>query len=97
MAYVDDRKWVRSPNLAVKSTDDERSIYVLVLNQSTTAPHVLEGPAAATWNCLDGVRTTSEIVHELALAHNVAAETIAPDVAAFLEELTSWGLLSSAD
>ncbi|NQX28007.1 PqqD family protein [Microbacteriaceae bacterium VKM Ac-2854] len=81
----------------MKSTDDERSVYVLVLNQATTAPHVLEGPAAATWNCVDGVRTTADIVRELAVAHDVAEETIAADVSAFLEELTSWGILSTAD
>jgi hypothetical protein len=47
----------------------------------------LVGTSREIWNCIDGQRTMAAIVDELAGRHQAAKETVAGDVARFVDEL----------
>jgi hypothetical protein len=68
-------------------------VVVLDLDHLDLAPYVFEGSAAVIWTCLDGDRTESEIVSDLAEAYEVEASVVAPDVRQFVDRLRDLGLV----
>lgn len=57
----------------------------------------LTGTAAAAWRKIDGTRDRAALIADLAAEFGQAADTVAPDVDAFLEQLTAAGLIDGAD
>ena len=70
----------------------ERAV-VVDLDHLDLPPFVFEGTAAQVWACVDGDRTESEIVTDLAEAYEVAPEVVEPDVRAFVERLRNLALI----
>ena len=68
-------------------------VVVLDLDHPERAPYVFEGSAAQVWACVDGDRTVSEIVTDLAEAFEAPAEVIAVDVRQFVDRLRDLGLI----
>ena len=66
---------------------------VLDLDHLDRAPYVFEGSAAQVWACVDGDRTESEIVSDLADAFEVSVDTVAADVRQFVDRLADLGLI----
>jgi len=63
--------------------DDE----VVVMRLSDGDMFSLVGTSREIWNCIDGQRTVAAIVADLAGKHQAPRETVAADVARFVEEL----------
>jgi hypothetical protein len=87
----DDAVWRRVEHAAY--VDSGERVVVLDLDHLDLPPYVFEGSAAAVWACLDGDRTESEIVSELAEAHQVEAAEVAVDVRQFVDRLRTLGLV----
>jgi hypothetical protein len=68
-------------------------VVVLDLDHLDLPPYVFEGSAAQVWACLDGDRTESEIVADLAEAYEVPAEVVAGDLRQFVDRLRALGLI----
>jgi hypothetical protein len=72
-------------------------VVVLDLDHLDLPPYVFEGSAAQVWSCLDGQRTETEVVTDLADAYEVSAEVVAGDVRAFVDRLRDLGLIVTGD
>ena len=73
--------------------DSGERVVVLDLDHLDRPPYVFEGTAASVWGCLDGDRTESEIVEDLAEAYGVEATVVAVDVRQFVDRLRDLGLV----
>ncbi len=73
--------------------DSGERVVVLDLDHLDLPPYVFEGTAAEIWACLDGDRTESEIIDELAEAYQVEAAVVAVDVRQFVDRLRDLGLV----
>jgi hypothetical protein len=83
--------WRRAPSTAYVEADAH--VVVLDLDHLDRAPYVFEGTAAEVWACVDGDRTESEIVADLAEAFEVPVEVVAVDVRQFVDRLADLGLI----
>ena len=54
----------------------------------------LEGTSLAVWRLIDGSRSEAGIVSAIAAEYEVSIAQVAPDVGAFLGELSGLGLIS---
>jgi hypothetical protein len=72
-------------------------VVVLDLDHLDLPPYVFEGSAAQVWACLDGERTETEVVTDLADAYEVSAELVAGDVRSFVDRLRDLGLVVTGD
>jgi len=68
-------------------------VVVVDLDHLDLPPYVFEGSAAQVWACVDGERTETEIVTDLADAYEVPAEVVAGDVRQFVDRLRDLGLI----
>jgi hypothetical protein len=91
----DVRVWRRSGSAAYVESDER--VVVLDLDHLDLQPYVFEGSAAQVWACLDGDRSESEIVHDLAEAYDVPPEVVLGDVRQFIDRLRDLGLIVSDD
>ena len=66
---------------------------VVDLDHLDLPPYVFEDSAAQVWACVDGDRTVTEIVTDLAEAYEVPPEAVAPDVRAFVDRLRDLALI----
>jgi hypothetical protein len=73
--------------------DSGERVVVVDLDHLDLPPYVFEGSAAVVWTCLDGDRTESEIVSDLAEAYQVEAAVVAVDVRQFVDRLRTLGLV----
>lgn len=92
-----ERVWHVSTDVAcVRSPDGDR---VAVLHLEQDVPVILIGTAASVWNALDGIRTETEVIEELARDYDTDASAILGDVMALVHSLGSRGMitLSSSD
>ena len=87
--------WRRAPSTAYVESDQR--VVVLDLDHLDLAPYVFEGTASQIWACIDGDRTESEMVADLAEAFEVTADVVAPDVREFLDRLVDLGLIVADD
>jgi hypothetical protein len=86
--HADTTAYVESPERVV----------VLDLDHLDIPPYVFEGSAAQVWMCVDGDRTETEIVDDLAEAYDVPVDVVTPDVRDFVDRLRELRLIvSSAD
>ena len=89
-----ERVWRISADVAcVRSPDGGR---VAVLNLEQDVPVILVGTAASVWNALDGTRTETELIEDLARAYGTDASSIRGDVVGLIHELSSSGLITRA-
>jgi hypothetical protein len=83
--------WRRATSAAYVESPER--VVVLDLDHLDRSPVVFEGSAAQVWACVDGDRTESEIVSDLAEAFEVPAEEVAADVRQFVDRLHDLGLI----
>ncbi len=83
--------WERVEHVAY--VDSAEHVAVLDLDHLDLPPYLFEGTAAVVWACLDGDRTESEIISDLAEAYEVEAAVVAGDVRQFVDRLQSLGLV----
>ena len=83
--------WRRAAATAYVETPER--VVVLDLDHLDRSPYVFEGSAAQVWACIDGDRTESEIVRDLAEAFQAPAEVVAADVRQFVARLRDLGLI----
>ena len=87
----DQTVWRRGEHAAY--VDSGERVVVVDLDHLDLPPYVFEGSAAVVWTCLDGDRTESEIVSDLAEAYQVEAAVVAVDVRQFVDRLRTLGLV----
>ena len=83
--------WRRATSTAYVETPDR--VVVLDLDHLDRSPYVFEGSAAQVWACVDGDRTETQIVTDLAEAFEVPADAVAADVRTFVDRLRDLGLI----
>ena len=83
--------WRRATSTAY--VESPHRVVVLDLSNLDRAPYVFEGSAAQVWACVDGDRTESEIVTDLAEAFEAPVEVVAADVREFVDRLRDLGLI----
>jgi coenzyme PQQ biosynthesis protein PqqD len=79
----------RAPDVRYRAIDDE----TVVIRQEAAEALVLNEVAGRLLDLIDGRRTVAAIVAELQNEYDVAPETLAADVAAYLTELLESRLL----
>ena len=89
-----ERVWRVSADVACVQSPDGGRVAVLHLEQDV--PVILVGTAASVWNALDGTRTETELIEELARAYGTDASAIREDVVGLIHELSSSGLITRA-
>lgn len=83
--------WRHSAQVA--SVDDgERVVLLDVARAHKSQPQLLTGPSAAVWRAIDGIRSTHEIIAEVAPAFGSNQEDLGGDVRDFLQLLSLTGL-----
>jgi hypothetical protein len=87
--------WRRATSAAYVESPER--VVVLDLDHLDLPPYVFEGAAAQIWACVDGDRTETEIVTDLAEAFEAPAEVVAPDVRQFVDRLRELGLIVGDD
>ena len=83
--------WRRASSTAYVESPER--VAVLDLDHPDHAPYVFEGSAAQVWACIDGDRTESEIVTDLAEAFEAPVEVVTADVRQFVDGLLGLGLI----
>jgi len=83
--------WQRATSAAY--VDSPERAVVVDLDHLDLPPYVFEDSAAEIWARVDGGRSENEIVSDLALAYDVPAEVVAPDVHRFVDRLRGLGLI----
>ena len=78
---------------AAAYVESAERVVVVDLDHLDLSPYVFEGSAAQVWLCVDGDRTETEIVMDLADAYDVATEVVTPDVREFVDRLRDLGLI----
>lgn len=89
-----DRVWRISADVACVRSPDGGRVAVLHLEQDV--PVILAGTAASIWNGLDGTRTETELIEELARDYGTDASAIHEDVMGLIHDLSSNGLITRA-
>jgi Coenzyme PQQ synthesis protein D (PqqD) len=87
--------WRRAASAAYVESPDR--VVVLDLDHPDRTPYVFEGSAAQVWACVDGARTVSEIVTDLAEAFEAPVDVVAADVRQFVDRLRDLGLIVALD
>ena len=89
-----ERVWRISADVAcVQSPDGGR---VALLNLEQDVPVILVGTAASVWNALDGTRTESELIEDLARDYGTDASAIRGDVIGLIDSLSTGGMITRA-
>jgi len=83
--------YAHSEDVAVVGEGDR--VIVLDLNRLDRCPEALVGTAARIWQAIDGERDEAQLVAELADQFDTSPERIAADVATFLSQLVTLGLV----
>ncbi len=95
-AEVGSAVWQHAPAAAyVESPPGSgQRVVVIDLDHLDLPPYVFEGSAAQVWMCVDGDRTETEIVTDLAEAYDVPVAVVTPDVRHFVDRLRDLGLIT---
>ena len=86
--------WRVSADVACVQSPDGGRVAVLHLEQDV--PVILVGTAASVWNALDGTRTETELIEDLARDYGTDASAIHGDVMGLIHDLSSSGLITRA-
>ena len=84
--------WRVSADVACVRSPDGGRVAVLHLEQDV--PVILAGTAESVWSALDGTRTETELIEELARAYGTDASAIHGDVMGLIQDLSSNGLIT---
>src|SRR6185312_12928750 len=87
--------WRRATGTAY--VESAERVVVLDLDHPDLPPYVFEGSAARIWGCVDGDRTETQVVTDVAEAFGAAADVVAPDVRQFVDRLRELGLIVGDD
>ena len=87
-----DRVWRVSSGVAFVQSPDGGRVALLHLEQDV--PVILAGTAASIWNALDGTKTETELVEELAGAYGSEASAIHADVIGLIRSLSNSGMIT---
>jgi len=85
--------WRRATTAAYVESPER--VVVLDLDHPDRAPYVFEGSAAQVWACVDGDRTVTQVVTDLAEAFAAPFDLVAVDVRQFVDRLRDLGLIVS--
>jgi hypothetical protein len=91
-AAVGSDVWQHATGAAYVESPDR--VVVVDLDHLDLPPYVFEGSAAQVWLCVDGDRSETEIVSDLAEAYGVPLEVATPDVRHFVDRLRDLGLIT---
>ena len=83
--------WRRATSTAY--VESAERVVVLDLDHLDLPPYVFEGSAALIWGRVDGERTETGIVTDLAETFQASAEVVAADVRQFVDHLRELGLV----
>lgn len=86
--------WRVGADVAFVQSPDGGRVAVLHLQQDV--PIILTDTAASVWNGLDGTRTETELIEELARDYSTDASAIHGDVMALIRDLSTSGLITSS-
>ncbi|MCB5293371.1 PqqD family protein [Arthrobacter sp. SO3] len=89
-----EKVWRVSAVVACVQSPDGGRVAVLHLDQDV--PVILVGTAASVWNRLDGTRTETELIEELASEYATEASAIHGDVMGLIRDLSSSGMITSS-
>ena len=89
-----ERVWRVSDDVAFVQNPDGGRVAILHLEQDV--PVILAGTAASVWNKLDGTRTESELIEDLAREYATEASAIGADVMGLLRSLSSSGMITAS-
>ncbi|MDR7083158.1 pyrroloquinoline quinone biosynthesis protein D [Arthrobacter ginsengisoli] len=89
-----ERVWRVSADVACVRSPDGGRVAALHLEQDV--PFILVGTAASVWNSLDGTRTETELIEELARDYGTDASAINADVKGLIHSLSTSGLITSS-
>jgi hypothetical protein len=78
---------------AAAYVESAERVVVVDLDHLDLPPYVFEGSAAQIWLSVDGDRTETEIVTDLAEAYDVPTEVVTPDLRQFVDRLRDLGLV----
>jgi hypothetical protein len=87
--------WKRGGLVAEVRTHTQNRVALLHLD--ATQPVVLEGPAAAIWNLIDGQRTEQSMLAELEASFEDQSGQMQAQVEHFLASLEAQRLIEAAD
>lgn len=73
--------------------DSEDRVVLLDLSASVDEPRILSDSGSSIWRSIDGKRDDAAIVDAIAAAYGLEPDEVRADVYAFLEELSSLGLV----
>lgn len=82
-------RWRARGGVAAAELDGEVAVY----DPETELLHLLDAPAAAVWQRLDGQATLAEVAAELAVRAAARADVVEHDVADLLHRLHDLGLV----
>ena len=85
------RVWERAPEALWRRSGDRR----ILMGASTENVVVLEGTGGPIWDALEQPASEDDLVAELSDRFGVGAEDVRREVASFLTELRSVGLVAS--
>ena len=86
--------WRVSADVAFVQSPDGGRVAVLHLEQDV--PIILAGTAASVWNGLDGTRTETELIEDLARDYGTDASAIHGDVMSMIHSLSGSGIITSS-
>ena len=86
--------WHRSDNIAQVCTEPRARVALLHLD--ATQPVVLEGPAAAIWDLIDGQRSEQDIFAELVATFEDPSGLMQSQVESFLASLEAQRLIEAS-
>ena len=87
-----ERVWRVSADVACVQSHDGGRVAVLHLEQDV--PIILEGTAASVWISIDGTRTETELIEDLARDYGTDASAIHGDVMSMIHSLSASSLIT---
>lgn len=91
-------RYIRSSSVVSRVIAEETLIVPIRRGVGDLASiYSLNSVASAIWNSLSEPRSKNEIVHSLVREFDAAAETVIPDVEAFLVEMSAAGLVGTTE
>lgn len=84
-------RWRR--RAAVVSVGDSGRTALIDLDDAAHPPRILNGPAAAVWQAVDGERDLTTLCERVAEEFGMTGDEVHRDVVAFLESLAAQGLV----
>lgn len=82
---------------SVVSVGDSGRTALIDLDDAAHPPRILNGPAAAVWQAVDGERDLTAVCERVADEFDMTGDEVRSDVVAFLESLAAQGLVAQEE